>query len=119
GPVGRAVHAQVFGFVAAREVNLVLLAALPDHDPGPVGAGVDGLQADAVQAAGRVVGLALELAAGVQVGQHHLDAGFAGLLVDADGDAVAVVGDGAAAVLVELDGDVVAAPGQGFVHRVG
>ncbi|MBV6515674.1 MAG: hypothetical protein HPKKFMNG_01316 [Planctomycetes bacterium] len=109
---------QVGRLLAARKLDHMFLAALPHGHARPGRACVNGLEADAVQAAGRVVCLALELAAGVQVGKHHLDAGFSRLLVDADGNAVAVVGHGAGAVLVNLDGDMVAPPRQSFVHGV-
>ena len=46
---------------------------------------------DPVQPAGGGVRPAAELAAGVQLGQHDLDAGELGLRLDVDGDAAAVV----------------------------
>ena len=55
--------------------------------------GVDHAGADAVQAAGDLVGVVVELAAGVERGEDHLQRALAGLGVDVDGDAAAVVGD--------------------------
>src|SRR5262249_59681791 len=55
---------------------------------------VDDAGADAVQAAGDLVGVVVELAAGVQRGEDHLQRALAGLGVGVDGDAPAVVGHG-------------------------
>ena len=67
---------------------------------------VDDRQADAVQAARGDVGAATELAAGVQLGGDHLDAGQPGLGLLVGGDAATVVVDLGRAVGVQghLDG---------------
>ena len=54
-----------------------------------------------MQTAGGVVGAAAELAAGVQLGEHHLDAGQPGPRLDVDRDAAAVVVHRDAAVGVQ------------------
>ena len=78
--------------LAARVVLLVDLAVAPAH--GHVQAlreRVDDADADAVQAAGHLVHVAAELAAGVQLRQHHLDARQPRLGDQVDRDAAAVV----------------------------
>lgn len=82
------------------------------------GQGVDHGGADAVQAAGGRVGAAAELAARVQLGHHDLDAGQAGLRLDVDRDAAAVVADLDRAVVVQDDLDVVAVASQRLVDGV-
>ena len=77
----------------AELVGLPPDVAVPaDLDLEPPGQGVDHRDADAVQAAGDRVGLAVELAARVQGGQHDLDRGPLLDRVLVDGDATAVVG---------------------------
>jgi hypothetical protein len=86
-------------------------------DLHPLGQGVDGRDADAVQAAGDLVAAAAELAAGVQGGHDHWRAEmpFAGGYPPGcrgrcrDGDALIGVDD---------DVDAVAGAGQGLVDRV-
>ena len=77
-----------------------------DLDVEPRGERVDDRGADAVQAAGRGVRAAAELAAGVQLGEDHLDAGQAGLGLLVDRDAAAVVVDLGRAVGVQGDVDL-------------
>ena len=60
-----------------------------------------------MEAAGVAVGVVAELAARVELGEDHLYAGHAQLLVDAHGDAPAVVEDRGGAVLVEGHADLV------------
>ena len=79
---------------------------------------VDHRGADAVQAAGDLVAATAELAAGVQRGEHRLDAGEAGLLVLVDGDAAPVVLDAHAAVGADRHVDAVAEAGHGLVDGV-
>ena len=74
--------------------------------------------ADAVQAAGGDVGAAAELAAGVQLGGDHLDAGQAGLGLLVGGDAAAVVVDLDRVVGVQGDLDPVRGAGQRLVDAV-
>ena len=71
-----------------------------------------------MQAAGGLVAGAAELAAGVQPGEHQLDAGEAGLGVDVGGDAAAVVVDLDRAVGVQGDLDVVGVAGDALVGGV-
>ncbi|MCY1456555.1 hypothetical protein D9M71_737800 [compost metagenome] len=73
-----------------------------------------------MQTAGHLVGVLVELAAGMQFG--HDDFRRAAVefvvLVDVGGDPAAVVGDGNGVVGVDRDDDVVAIAGQGFVNGV-
>ena len=82
--------------------------------------GVDDGGADAVQAAGVFVALPVaELAAGVQRGQHQLDAGFAIFRMHVHRNTAAVVGHGhGVAVLVERDGDGVGVAVEVLIHGV-
>ena len=60
----------------------------------PFGKRVHDRDSDAVQAAGNLVAVAAELAAGVQLRQHDCQRRQAGALDDADGNAAAFVDDG-------------------------
>jgi hypothetical protein len=75
-----------------------------------------------VQAAGDLVAVLVELAAGVEHAHDDLGGGALGLVLvvhlDADRDAAAVVGDGDGVVGVDGDDDVVAVAGEGFVDGV-
>ena len=104
--------------LAAAEGHLVGLAAAVHLDVQAGGQGVDHRGADAVQAAGGGVGAAAELAAGVQLGEDHLDAGQPGFRFDVHGDAAAVVVDLHGVVGVQDDLDVVAEAGEGLVDGV-
>ncbi len=81
---------------------------------------VDATDADAVQAAGDLVVGGVELAARVQLGQHHLDGGHLLAVGDhvVDRNAAAVVDDGDGVVDVDGDVDARGVSGQRLVHRV-
>ena len=89
-----------------------------DLDVQPGGQGVHDADPDAVQAAGHGVGLAVELAARVQRGQHHLDRRPLLHRVPVDRDAAAVVLDPDPAVGQQRHPDRVADPGQRLVDGV-
>jgi hypothetical protein len=107
---------------AAVELHEMLLAVPVDGQAQPLGQGVDAGHADAVQAAGHLVAVLVELAAGVQHHHDDLGGGAPGLVLvvelDAHRDAAAVVGDGNGVVRVDDDLDVVAVAGQGLVDGV-
>ena len=94
GAGGLADDLELFDGLAALELHVVDLAVLRDLDLEPLGDGVYALGADAVGAAGELVSALAILAAGVEGGEHHLDAGDAILGVDVHRDAAAVVADG-------------------------
>ena len=86
----------------------VVLAVAVDLDDQPFGQGVDDGDADAVEAAGHLVAVATELAAGVQHGEHDLGGALALVLARrerVDRDAPAVVVDLASAVGEQGDAD--------------
>ena len=102
---------------AALVALLVHLAVAPDLELEPLGQRVDHRHADAVQAAGDLVAVVVELAAGVQHGQHDLGRRLAAL-VQIDRNAAAVVDDRDRVVDVDRDVDLVAVAGQRLVDRV-
>ena len=104
---------------ALREVLLPLAAVAVDLEVEPARQRVHDRHADAVQAAGDLVALAAELAAGVQHGEHDLGRRLALVLgVVVDRDAAAVVDDPAAAVGEQRDVDPRRVAGHRLVDRV-
>ena len=77
--------------VAVAELHDVLLAVAPDRQLEPARQRVDDRDADAVQAAGDLVGVLVEFSAGVQLGHDDLGRRDAFALVDVGRDAAAVV----------------------------
>ena len=71
-----------------------------------------------MEAAGRHVGPAAELAAGMQFGEDDLDPGQPGLLLGVDRDAAPVIDDLDRAVVVQGHLDVLAVTTQCLVDRV-
>src|SRR3546814_6804645 len=76
---------------AVAERHPVFVAVAADEYFHPSAQGIDHADADAVQATGKRVVLAAELAAGMQPGQDQLDAGDAFFGVDIDRHAAAIV----------------------------
>ena len=105
-----------------RDAALVALGVDPavalDLEVEPLGQGVDDRDADAVQAARDLVGLVVELAAGVEHGHDDFGRRLLLLLVHLDRDAAAVVDDRDRIVDVDEDFDVLAVAGQGLVDGV-
>ena len=99
--VGRADHGQRRLGVAVAEADEMLVAVAPDAHLHPFGQRVHHGGADAMQAAGHLVGVLVEFAAGMQAGQHDLGGGDAFLGVDIGGNAAAVVAHRDAAVAVQ------------------
>ena len=82
---------------------------------------IDDRDTHAVQAAGDLVALATELAAGMQHGEYHLSCTLALVFarrIGIDGNAAPVVVDTTATIGEQGDGDLVAMPGHGFVDGV-
>ena len=95
---------------AVAELHEMLFAVAPDGELEPARQRVDHRDADAVQAAGDLVGILVEFSAGMQLGHDDLGGGDAFALVDVGRDAAAVVVHGHRAVGVERDHDSVAKP---------
>ena len=104
--------------VAALKAHLVRLAAAINAQHQPIGQCVDDRDADAVEAAGNLVGVLVEFPAGVQLGHDHLGRRDALALVDVGGDAAAVVADGARAVGVQDHVDAAGVSRQRLVDGV-
>ena len=109
---------QRLGRVAALEGHLEHALVAPDGHLQPVAQRVHAAHADAVQAARDLVGVLVELAAGVEHRHHDLDGRLALGRVHRDRDAAAVVGDRDRVVTVDHDLDVVAVAGERLVDRV-
>ena len=93
------------------------LAVAVDLEIEALGQRVDHRDADAVQAAGDLVAVVVELAAGVQDGQHDFRGRLAAL-VQVDRDASTVVDDRDRVVEMNADVDLIAVAGERFVDRV-
>ncbi len=89
--------------LAVVELDEVLFAVAPDGQLEPVRQRVHHRDADAVQAARHLVGVLIELPAGMELGHDDLGRRNALALVDVGRDAAAVVAHRAGAVRVERD----------------
>ena len=96
----------------------MLFAVAPDRELERARQRIDHRDADAVQAAGNLVGILVEFSAGVQLGHDDLGGGHAFTLVDVGGDAAAIVAHGAGAVGIERDHDFLGEAGQRLVDGV-
>ena len=101
----RADNLQRLHRLAVLEADDVFLAAAPDAHQHPFGQGVHHRGADAMEAARDLVGILVELAAGMQAGQHHLGGRNTFFFMHINGDAAAVIthGDRSVAVQRHLD----------------
>ena len=108
----------LLGGLAARELHLDDLAVTLDLRDELLRERVDDGDADAVQAAGHLVGVVVELAACVQDGEDDLEGRLLLGLVDVDGDATTVIDDGDRVVGMHRDRDLGAVAGHGLVNRV-
>ena len=116
--VGAADAADFAGRHAALVFLLIDVPLAADFDLAPFGEEVDHGDADAVQAAGGLIGPLLELAAELQHGHHALERREAEVGMLFDGDAAAVVLDRDRAVVVDDDGDFAGEAGHRLVDRV-
>ena len=119
-PVGRAAdHFELGHRLAALEALAIKGLPARDLDFGARRQRIDHRHADAVQAAGSLVGAAVELAAGVQ---HRHDDFERRLVLEfrmrIDRHAAAVVGDAEPAALLERDFDRLGVAGDRLVHGV-
>jgi hypothetical protein len=93
-------------------------AVAGDLDLRAVSEGVDHRHADTVEATGHRVGLAVELPAGMQGRERHLDGGTLLGRMEVDGDAAAVVADLQATVVEDADRDALGMAREVLVDRV-
>ncbi len=103
---------------AMRKAHLVNLAGATDLQFQPNRQRVHNRHADAVQTTGNLVGILVELAAGVKLGHDDLGCRNAFFLMDIGRDAAAIVGHGAGPVRVESDGHKRGMSCQRFVDRI-
>ena len=107
------------GLAAVDERLLVVAAVAVDLELEPARQRVHDRHADAVQAAGDLVALAAELAAGVEHREHDLGRRLVGVLgVRIDGNPATVVDDAATAVGEQRDVDARRVTREGLVDRV-
>ncbi len=104
--------------VAVAELHVMFLALAPDAQVQEFRQGIHHRHAHAMQAAGDLVGVLLEFSARMKLGHDHFGGGNTFFLMDAGGDAAAIVAHGAGAVGIEHDIDAVGVAGQGLVHRI-
>ena len=105
--------------LAALEGHAVELLPARDLDLHAFGQRVDDRDADAVQAAGGLVDLGVEFAAGVQRAHDHFERRLVlEFRMRIDRNAAAVVGDGDKAVRRHLDLDPVGVAGERLVHGI-
>ncbi len=104
--------------IAMRELDEMLLAVAPDPQLQLARQRVDHGDADAVQAAGNLVGVLVEFSAGMQLRHDDFGGRDAFTLVDVDRNAAAVVAHGDGAVGVEHDFHGRGVAGQRLVDRV-
>ena len=104
--------------VAMGELDVMLLAVAPDPQLQLARQRVDHGDADAVQAAGNLVGILVEFSARMQLGHDDLGRRDAFALVDVDRNAAAVVAHGDRAVGIEHDFHRGGVAGQRLVDGV-
>ncbi len=102
---------------AVTKLDHVLAVVAPDRELEPARQRIDDRHADAVQPAGHLVGILVELAAGMELGHHDLG-GRHPLAVHLGRNAAAVVEHGARAVGIEGDEDLLREAGEGLVDCV-
>lgn len=108
----------VLGGLAAGELVTVDAAVAFHLDLQPLGEGVDDADADAVESPRDLVGLGVELPAGVENGHDHFERRAVVLLVDVDRDPSTVVADADGVVVVDRDRDIVAVPRERLIDGV-
>ncbi len=104
--------------LAVAKFHEVLLAVAPDGQLEPARQRIDHRDADAVQAAGDLVGVLVEFPAGVELGHDDFGGGHAFALVDVGRNAAAVVADGAGTVGIEPHDDFLGVAGKRLVDGV-
>ncbi len=103
---------------AAGEFHVVDLAVTMHLGTQPLRKGVHTTDAHAVQTTGNLVGFVVELATGVQAGQHHFKGRLAFFLVKTDGNTATIVAHLDGIALADGDMDVIAVAGHGLIDGV-
>ena len=104
--------------VAMGEADVPFRVVAPDAQFERFRQRVDDRNTHAVQAARHLIGILVELTAGMELGHDDLGRRDLLFLMDIDRDAAAVVGNGNGIVGVERDGHQVCIPAQSLVDRV-
>jgi hypothetical protein len=118
-PAGRiADHLERRDRIAMGEFDVVFLVVAPDAQAELARQRVDDGDADAVQAAGNLVGILVELTAGMELGHDDLGRRNTFALMDVDGNAAAVVAHGDGIVGIEDHVDASGMARERFVDRV-
>ena len=104
--------------IAMAKAHVIFLAVAPDTQVEVRAERIDDGGADAVQAARHLVGILVELTAGMQLGHDDLGCRHAFLGVDIHRDAATVVAHGDGLIGMDDDLDTVAMTRQGLVDRV-
>ncbi len=117
-PGRRPDHLERIQRLAQRVFLLVFLPAAVNRQPQVVAECIHHRHAHAVQAAGDLVGVRVELAAGVQHGHHHFGGGTALFRMNVHRDAAAVIADTDRAIVENGDHNGVAITGQRLIDRV-
>ncbi len=103
---------------AVRKAHFIDLALTADLQLQPDGQCVDDGDADAVQTAGDLVGILVELTAGMQLGHDDFSRRDAFTGMDIRRDAATVVGDRHRTIRIERDGDEIGIAAERFVDGV-
>ena len=111
-------YRELLGGLPAHERHLVPGPGQIDRDGQLFGKRIDDGNADAVQAAGHLVGVAVELSAGVQHRERQFDAGHLLSGVDVHRNAATVIDHRDRVVLVNRDIDAVGETGERLIDRV-
>src|SRR5262249_9184456 len=109
---------QLAGGVAALELHLEDAAVAAHLGLAPFRERVHGLRAHAVQPDRYAVRRAIELPTVACDRKRFFERGLSGVLLDADGNAAAVVGNGYRTIGVNDHADVFAEPREGLIDRV-
>src|SRR5690606_7578251 len=97
----------------------VELAVARDLDLEHIRKSIDDRDADTMQTAGRLVGVAVELAAGMQLGHDDLERRFSRYLrVVLDRYTATIVGNAEKAFRIEMDLDEIGVTGDSLIHRI-
>ena len=111
-------HLQVFVGNAVAEAHMMLLALAPDRQVHPDRQGIDHRNAHPVQTAGDLVGILVELPAGMQLGHDDLGRRHALALVEISRNTATVIAHTGRAVGMQRHQDFGTMAGEGFVDRV-